>query len=131
MKLVIDRETWVRGDSMNAALINNKGQRCCLGFYLRACGVPDEHMREIGDPETMLQRTSAKVPEQAQWLIAKASPLDLPKQNTACNELIHDNDGGFFKETVREKEIAKKFAAHGVEVVFVDRPETPQPKGNE
>jgi len=45
-ELVIDRARW--GTS---ALLNKNGTMCCLGFFSKACGVPDEQMLNVSFPE--------------------------------------------------------------------------------
>ncbi len=41
MKLVIARDRWLRGTGIGC-LLDNQGKMCCLGFLLKAQGVPDE-----------------------------------------------------------------------------------------
>ncbi len=89
----------------------SNGKKCCLGFYLNACGVPLEVMKFISTP--ILARDI--IPEQAKWLIT-----DISSNNSEeANRLMVANDGGIRRITNREV-IRTIFADHGVEVEFDD-----------
>lgn len=49
-EFTIDRSKWVQGGHKfksilgASKLLNNHGNMCCLGFYSKACGVPDKEL---------------------------------------------------------------------------------------
>lgn len=110
MKLTIDRSIWLRGNEEeyldNSYLRNRKGQQCCVGIYLTACGVKGLTGKKAACS------VSAKLPEQAKWLIDGAENSDL------AMDLYVANDGQG-KASHREKKVKSLFKKAGVEVEFV------------
>ena len=52
-KFKVKRSEWNRGVVGASELLNDAG-RCCLGFVAQQCGVPDEHMRNVASPKSLL-----------------------------------------------------------------------------
>jgi hypothetical protein len=114
MKLTIDRNTWLRGEGsvVSRLLRKDDGKKCCLGFYMNACGVSDSKIEDVRLPSEL-----DDIPSEAAWLVEKniknlgmASPI-------AFNLMLY-NDA--FSQFGREEEITKIFKEAGVEVEFVN-----------
>ena len=60
-KLVIDRSRWARGGiNGDPRLLNKDGCMCCLGFLALACGIPEDDIRDKGEPsETLVEYDEA------------------------------------------------------------------------
>lgn len=113
-KLIIDREEWLRGDEDHSMLLDNEGKRCCVGIYLKSCGVDDEVMLYTPDVESLVELHHEILPEPARWMFGEDG--DVPK----LIDLYKDNDSGELGDCEREQVITEKFAAYGVEVSFVN-----------
>ena len=134
-ELFINRQDWIRGDQrygMFSALLRASDQKmCCLGFYLRSCGI--EEMADYSSPGhlhsnyTDEQRASNPIPE---WLLQSASNFTFDRNESQdgrnntldCQRLmdINDSPDPELTEEQREKEIKELFLLHGVKVTFVD-----------
>lgn len=137
-ELLINRKDWIRGKQgygISSALLRASDQKmCCLGFYLRSCGIED--ITDLSSPGqlygtyTKEQEASSLIPD---WLLepalgfAPTSSTDTPtsgKINTTdCNRLMDINDShdpSFLTEEQRETEIKELFLLHGVKVTFVN-----------
>lgn len=120
-KLVIDRSRWLRGEGGGeSALLRQADKKmCCLGFFGLACGVPSESMLDKGEPAAVEMDAKSLWPP---WL------------EGSVHRLIETNDAENLTDGEREMGIAAEFAAHGVEVEFIDGdpvaplvPEKPSP----
>ncbi len=136
----IKRSKWARGrkrEMGGSQLLNKRGNMCCLGFYLKSCGLPEAVLDNAGVPEEVFN----KIPEQAQWLLA-----DNTFDSTESDNLIDVNDGKYFtlpygddggplggflsgtrgpnrikiEEDIRELAVKELFAVQGIKVKFVD-----------
>lgn len=107
----ISREKWLRGKGgYDSYLIRPRdGKQCCLGFYLKACGVAPGILKGKKTPK-FLRRTD--IPQEAQWLIAGES------NSAATNFLTGCNDSWRRLPNTQEELIAKEFRKHGVKVIF-------------
>lgn len=130
MKLVIDRERWIRGDSARAALRRaDDGMMCCLGFFLTACGVPEAAVTDLSEPPEAFERPD-QIPPAALFLVSSEEVVDedyvdptyFDMRNSAdANSLMRANDDRTLDEQARESRIVDLFAGNGVDVTFVDR----------
>lgn len=105
IEVLIPRDEWVRGGRFEefgrTRLLNDLGNKCCLGHMGTACGVADEAMREVGYP--------CRSPAFRQW------PMDL------CSaSLTRINDARDVPDDIREAWVAEGFRHVGCEAVFVD-----------
>ena len=115
----IDRSAWSRG-TQDSMLLDQRGHRCCLGFYLGACGLSDEELFQESAPTDVHEI----LPAEARWLIVRASSdgSTSPFESVAGGQLISVNDQRDEPVHGREAEIASIFAARGIAVTFVDGP---------
>jgi hypothetical protein len=122
---VIDRRTWLRGESLCcSSLLRSDGKRCCLGFYCRYLGVPDEEMLGVTQPYGLSPRIKEKH-------LSSSFVFDDDRYVSVDNQaLISLNDtpvghhcyqeGVIMTEELREKTIAEIFARNNVPVRFVN-----------
>jgi len=130
MKLVIDRKTWLRGEGVdNSYLLRGKdGRRCCLGFLASQCGILDEYLMRVEAPNQICDHEAyKKLPnflfnEQQNENSSVCCKLmianDLVLGEVAENGKHGEGVPKFNTESEREEWITKKFAEHGIEVVF-------------
>jgi hypothetical protein len=114
MKLTIDRNTWLRGEGSVASRLLRKddGKKCCLGFYMNACGVSDSKIEDVRLPSDL-----DDIPNEAAWLVEKEiKNLNIP--SLMAYDLMQCNDESLQGD--REEEITKIFKEAGVEVEFVN-----------
>lgn len=114
----IRRKRWLRGEgSRNSFLYRHKDRKmCCLGFYLRSCGLPVKDLTGRKSPFDL-----PGVPDEAKWLnLANLLPDGAKWRKTfnVVNKLMRINDTDDLPEKQREKQISKLFREQGVKVVF-------------
>jgi hypothetical protein len=111
-EFTIDRDRWARGNRPGAkcftALLTRDGQKCCLGFYLEACGVNTSRLLEMGLPSDL------NLPEEANWLLE-----DVDSERMVEGVIAEANDTHDLSEVYREHRVAALFAAQGITVHFV------------
>lgn len=115
MKLEIDRSQWLRGEgAARSYLLRRADQKmCCLGFYLRSCGLG----ADLIEGECYPSDLGNALPEKALWL-GKTPPGTGAK--TWSSFLASTNDDQFILASEREERIVQGFAEQGIEVSFVD-----------
>lgn len=103
-------------------LLNPAGYRCCLGFVLAQCGIPDEHL-DRGDPAGVAQHhpewTERLTPFMVQVLLPACDP-DPPDlvNSKLVQEAIGINDDEELLRTEKEAALIKLFARHGYTLRF-------------
>lgn len=124
-RLQISRKIWLRGEGTTSVLYRPKdGKQCCLGIYLKACGIPLERMSEIKSP---VGETVISLPEQAYWLadsLEKGESMEVIRgdnlwNSRACDRLMRTNDK-LMPEDQRERDIIRGFAMQSIAVEFID-----------
>ena len=106
MKFTINRTRWYRGNGgCGSALLLRGGKMCCLGFYLKSCGIQKKKLLGKETPDDVV----SCIPKQAKWLFGK-NKNDTQELMT-LNDVINKS---------RRREIAKIFAKHNVKVIFKD-----------
>jgi hypothetical protein len=121
----ISRATWYRGKGdANSLLLNAEGNKCCLGFYAKACGFEDEQITHAPTPCQIKNISSIKADDVWRTILLK------PNKNSLSYKAISDSDIGNLLMTVnddiyigdaeRETRIINIFATHGIEVMFKD-----------
>lgn len=118
MKLVIDRNTWLRGEGTeNSFLLREKDSKmCCLGFLGAACGVPSESMTNTEAPALLNQDHRDLFPD---FLFHGGRDLNQDSSDE-CNSLVEINDDEELTPEEREAELTMLFAKHGIEVEFIN-----------
>jgi hypothetical protein len=144
-ELIIDRAIWARGDvfakEQVAAgapcagnwLLDVAGKMCCIGIYLKSCGLPEERLKKVGEPVDVLNQATidgaeVELPKEALWLLETTHGSEDEPSHTnsdTASALMAENDSDEVSEEDREKVIASIFAKVDIEVKFVG--ETPRP----
>lgn len=127
MKLVIDRNIWLRGEGEEASfLLRQDDQKmCCVGIYLEALGVDRGHLN--GANAAHHPGLSEMLPKEAMWLVYQDTMHRWMPSDKACRlyaandgEQHSLNDPSFDTEEERENYIRDAFATQGVEVEFIN-----------
>jgi hypothetical protein len=124
--LIIDRKTWSRGRP--STLLSESGSRCCLGFYSKFLGVPDDQMMGVGNPCLLPYGGSGWQTIKASWL-SDQTERKYELWTSSDNILLvryNDYERGkrsyekeeVMTEELREQKIAEVFKRNGVRVVF-------------
>jgi hypothetical protein len=119
-EFTISREKWLRGEGHQVSFLIRgfDKKQCCLGFYLEACGVSSEILRDLRSPQVLFDDGfDDEFPEEASWLL---SGDRTPFNSDDGNALMVVNDTPDTPGLTREESIAEKFLEHDVLVTFVD-----------
>lgn len=112
MKLIIDRQRWLRGEGSNDSCLLRESDKkmCCLGFYCTAKGKSQEDILDLVTPGDF-SNPHEEFPE----LIT-----DEERANTICSALIRSNDDLYLEEKHRESKIQEEFKKLEVDVEFIN-----------
>ena len=119
--LVIKRSKWARGILNGySALLNDKGNMCCLGFDARACGFGPKFLKDAGTPEDMDFKNKTRAVEKAPHLLM-FSDMDGHVEDTVfVRQAMETNDDVDISESAREQELYELFHHEGIVVEFID-----------
>lgn len=120
-KFTIKRSEWARGVARSPldrnCLLNDKGMKCCLGFYSLACGLQPENIKNFGSPSEVTDY-EGKI-----WdtFLLEKSNFGESRSNDSeiCNDLIAVNDG-LSTDKFKEEQIVDIFATQDIKVKFID-----------
>ncbi len=115
---VIDRQKWapgLMGQCILSKLLNsdNGGKMCCLGFYGKACGIPNEKL------ENANFLTYISEDKQFDWLKNASIEPSSNSWGTLERDLALINDRLYENEPNREEKIKSIFADNGITVNFI------------
>jgi len=130
-KLIIDRQTWLRGDKTSCLLNNNK-HRCCLGFLAQQCGIKDKYIQNIGSLCEVIEEEKINIFNiiDLQFLIDMSGKGTY--NSTDAYHLMEINDipinvemelqpGIVIRsELEREEFLKRKFAEYNIDVEFIN-----------
>lgn len=120
----IDRRIWYRGEDGGSYLYRSEDRKqCCVGIYLRACGVAVKDVRDQTTAARMVEEGGV-IPSRAGWLNDLSG--EWPASSTAASMLYAINDAA--KEAGREQRLASIFARHGETVRFIGPKRKAAPK---
>jgi hypothetical protein len=112
-ELVINLKKWYRGKGDDESKLRlSDGRQCCLGFYLRACGMKTNEIQGVATPNGV----KFNLPNDARWLLG-SSGLSAP-HSVDGKALMEVNDDPKVNEKIRQTVIAKIFRRHGVKVAY-------------
>jgi hypothetical protein len=136
----IDRSKWACGENANrltemgrrdegneTALLTDHGRMCCLGFYAKACGVPNKSLKGIGEPCDLTPRQGMKLSEKIlrieenNYRYSKDDPTHHLVNKSVTSDLIQVNDDMDVRLDKREKKIASLFKKVGINVKFTGK----------
>jgi len=114
-RFTIDRRTWLCGEgtSPSRLLRRSDGKACVLGWYLRACGVPDVLMADVACP------TRLPLDAVPAWI---RNGTDVSCVSHAAALLMSINDDDTLDDATREGALTQLAARRGLSVTFVDGP---------
>lgn len=116
MKFTIERDKWLRGNESNSCLLNDRGKRCCLGFFGQACGLTDNQLLSKSAPGNVGMIGSD---EWNRTMFLKTGEDFVPYLHSMeANMLMRINDGTKYTDEERERLIIEEFAKLGIEVEF-------------
>ena len=117
MNLTIERNKWARG-GMNgqSALLNNRGNMCCLGFYCAALGFSLTEIDDLGMPAELANNHESS--KGFEWLVGRGNN-DSYRDSEIGENLAHINDRSSLTESEREATIIELFKDNYVKVTFV------------
>lgn len=122
-EVVIDRSKWVCGDIVKTVngnkerilgsnqLLNSLGNKCCLGFSLSACGVPDDRLLNRDTPKDIAAALGLNI-----------DPFATVNDNCGLSKVavgVNDNDD--YTQEYREKRLTELFAESNVKLRFVGK----------
>lgn len=125
-KLQIPRDIWLRGEGTDESYLLRTSDRkmCCVGIYLKECGVSEEKMCDVKDANNF--EVSKRLPEEAYWLVT------IYPEGPTAGLLYETNDYRFVEhedipdeevlvrsEEEREEKVKAIFLAYDVEVEFI------------
>ena len=130
MKLVIDRKIWLRGEGCEFSMLKRRsdGKFCCIGLYLKECGIDDSYLEGVPDASKLKQCFPRLIPEQAMWLTKvsgvpasagvfyEANDYEIPQDLSSLEEI----EIRFKSEADREAMIKELFLKYDVEVEFIN-----------
>jgi len=114
MKLVINRKTWGRGTG-RGSLLNIEGQKCCLGFLGRACGIPEDELLNLEMPHEVSADPKKNKKVWDYMFIVHGPDRD---QTDVAGTLANVNDASSITDKQREHKIKRLFKSLGVEITF-------------
>jgi len=108
-EFTIDRKEWLRGEGVYQSYLlrARDGKRCCVGIYLKACGMSDEELSGVTGANE--KPVCDLLPQEAGWLL----------NWELLGHLYVDNDERSTSESEREERIAEGFARNGIKVNFI------------
>ena len=144
----LPRSVWFRGegDYGSGLLLDDTavkdedvGKMCCLGVYLKACGLPEKYLNDVGEPVSVNSLMHHEMPS---WLFKKSSVTYSSRMAASedCSMLMSINDEELVddetfeeltaeddvrkwhhrSEEERERKIIELFAKNGIKVNIVD-----------
>ncbi len=131
--LTINRGKWVQGGERvgeilgSPELLNDEGNMCCLGFYAKQCGVPEDKLSGIATPEQV--KGSTRVPYMTTKLADEyKSPGGRHIVNSELAKVlmsINDHEEGSINENLslkdKEKLVREEFKKIDVAVRFTGK----------
>lgn len=117
-KFTISRRKWWRGHGADSELLRADGKMCCVGIYLKACGIKPTLLKNVVDASDLaVENENALVKKIPTWLLNNASGYW--QNSDIAFELYAANDEEEVRGAEKEKAIKNIFATHGVDVTFV------------
>ena len=114
-KFTIKRSEWLRGKNPGGSYLlkPSDSKKCCLGFYILACGGKKCDIKALRGPYSYSVRQKTNVPD----LTTKTGDFH---SYGPTSELMGFNDTEHISDKEREKEITRLFKTMDVDVEFID-----------
>lgn len=109
IEFTINRRYWLNGSNAYFGLLCDEfNNKCCLGHYGKACGMPKKELLGKG-----LYNGINPIPKQMEWLVNEN-----PADTLIVSNLVNANDSLRLKVKEREEKIIELFAKKGIKVIF-------------
>ena len=125
-KVIIDRSMWLHGhgcETAETALLNNFGQKCCLGFAAeQLCGATEAEILDETTPQGVPSVFLRGLPELIHLRRREGETEARYRDTLFCVGLVEINDSDDYADIdspQREADLREKFATIGVDVEFV------------
>lgn len=120
LEVIIDRSKWNRAipeveyrqQFGLAALLNDDGNMCCLGFVCKALGLSDEQIVNKAYP----QSTSLEIPQ-----LTEFRDVSYPKDTTLSCTAAAINDSPSIPSKKKEERLKELFLEQDIKLTFVGR----------
>ncbi len=110
---VISRSKWSRGKGKDTCILNEMGERDCIGFFLQACGATDAQLLRVDEPIDVIQKYG--------WECSLIECCgEVRFQNVICRAIISVNDNPIIKDQERERQLKSLFQKINVTLNFID-----------
>jgi len=104
----VDRCTWLRGSSNNSYLLDNNGNRCCLGFVCTQLSIKDYDMELEAEPFDSSNNT----------VLIPILLDENHNNNILSRRAMIINDDGTINDHVREVKLERLFEEYGLRINF-------------
>lgn len=122
--LTVKRSEWARGDINGpSSLVNEIDKKCCLGFFMKKCGVSYKKMKLCPTPNDVEYKNEIlfkKVPQLVSF-VREDEESRCPLRNTNfCDVAMIINDDKRINEETRENRLIELFKNHNIKLKFVN-----------
>lgn len=116
MKLVIDRQKWLRGEgSSNSYLLRGKDRKmCCLGFLALQCGYTQDEIIHKESPSSV----GGLVTKFPSGLVCLKRGIT--SNSIQCHRLMTCNDDELLSDEEREGQLIDLFHEIGIDIEFIN-----------
>jgi hypothetical protein len=120
--LTIDRNKWARGGyNGEAALLNDDGNMCCLGFACRASGLAAKTIKGIGLPGDLPDESldPVRMAKKLGKLVKRTTTDGIYSDGRYVDDAVCTNDDNNISESMREYRLKPILKKLGFSVKFV------------
>jgi hypothetical protein len=124
-RVVVNRETWLRGEEDSLLFRPTDQKMCCLGFMCLQNGVPQEDMKNVFGPGT-LAKWRSHIADKVPAVLLKHSEYppytltDLGWSSNFARKAMEINDNPHYEPEQRETLLKDLFRANGIDLIFVN-----------
>lgn len=119
-EFTVSRAAWLRGDADSSMLLDGRGRMCCMGFYLRSCGVPEVDLLESMCIRDALGQESKGDLEELERDVGFGGKSRYSDDLSSAENIYAVNDDSSIPDGEREALLTALLAERGVTVHFVD-----------
>lgn len=113
-KFTVKRSRWARGgNNGKSRLLNEDGNKCCLGFAICQISkhIPVERLLNMGCPNNVFSKES---------FLTYVDEDGIVNDNLLADYAMAINDDHLMLDKMREQELKKLFREHKIIIKFVD-----------
>lgn len=114
-QFTIIRSKWSKGLKAKTKILDDFGNRDCLGFYMQACSFEDKDLVNVDEPIDMIKNH--------EWFTKLLEWHGMSCiQSPVCFQIIEANDHPTMEQNYREQRLKDLFASIDITVNFIDEP---------